>query len=228
MTAPLLQLQLLQALAELGLVGVEDLARLYSLRPSGRERSRGAAIRAEPAAPAAAGAAMRRMPPWIPGRMPARRIQGEGRLERQILRTILAAPDRAVDVPIDTLRADLPEAAALRALLEYLGSATGPGAAPGADAVAAPMLVEHFRDTPHAGPIGQAFADLLGVSLSPEDAGADLRGAVRQLELRRVAGDLEALYSREQEAGLSPEERVRMGDLLQQARRLKEQLREGA
>jgi DNA primase len=219
MVAPLLQMQLVQALAEDGQLAPQELARLYGLKVAG-PGPRGSPAAAGYAAgrSAGGGGAFRS----TEGKQYAdrRRPPAGARLEQELLRAVLAVPELASEISIESIDDSPPEGAALRAVVDYLTDSP-PG-------IPAQMLVEHFRDTEHFGPVSAAYAGLIAFGMTAEGAAADLRGALTQMELRRVRGDLDALSRRAGAGSLTEEERGRVSQLVERMRTLNNKLQQRA
>jgi hypothetical protein len=104
------------------------------------------------------------------------------------------------------------ESQAIAALVAYLREQDG--------AVAAGALVDRFADTPFAGLLKELRAGLLEMRTSDEDADVLFAEAQMRLQKRRLKRAIEALERRQAEQGLSPDERLRYKQLIQEEKGL--------
>jgi DNA primase len=239
MKAPLLQAQLLQSLAGVGQMPTAELARAFGLGgggggAAGAPGGSGAGRRAVPGSQSGPGGRGWQAQAGGRGEGPARRAGGMGpgwrdvgaqrfadrsrpasehRLERQMLRSLLSVPELAEEIPVELLPMSVPEAAVIRAVVAFLGEVPGAGAA---------AIFEHFREGPHAGMLARLQAELIGLDVGRDGAGAELRGAVCQMRLKAVDAELAALYAR---GTLDEDARERERVLRTLSRELREVLR---
>lgn len=208
MVAPVLQRQLLNALGELVEMPVADLASLFRLDmkqaapPRAREPLR-PAFR-EPRASAS----------------PARAMPLRGKLERDVLRAVLAHPVLAAEVPIELLAQGEPTSAALIALIDYVSEhgATAPVAA----------VSESMSGSAHGALVAPILRELVEHTPDEATARAELRGALHQLELEAVAKECEALSIKRSAGQLSQRDSARLLELFGRHKQLTEALRGGA
>jgi DNA primase len=193
LTAPALQVQLVRALAELAHMDAQEVGRLCNVRVTG----------------AAAGAFSRAAPPRAADRARAVRTR---ELERTVLGCLLVKPALVHAVPEDLDFDESHESQAIAALVAYLREHDG--------AVAAGALVDRFTDTPFADLLKELRAGLLEMRTSDEDAEVLFAEAQMRLQKRRLKRAIQALERRQQEHGLSPDERLRYKQLIQEEKGL--------
>lgn len=204
MTAPVLQLQLIRGIAELAEIPPDDAARLLGVRAG------------------AIAAPLVRRSDARPGFRPQSRAQPvqirgaplRDKLERDVLRAVLAHPELAAEVPIELVLPGEPAGEALLAVIDYLSEQ-------GADVPIA-VLMEYLESTPHGRVIAPIARELVRETPDSEAARAELRGALRQLELRLVEEESKAL---EAKSPLSEPEQRRLLELVRRGSDLKEALR---
>jgi DNA primase len=213
MPARALQLQLVNEIAVVSGMTPPDVMRLYGLGGGGGGSRSGGG-----------GSGERRFEPRSAFREPqspgpqARAPLADGRLERELLRAVLAHPQLAADVPIELLDAGRPVADALIAVIDYVSE----------HGAAVAALAENFADGPHAVQILPIARELVDAMPTSEAAVADLRGAVAQLEIRRLQAECKVLNQKEKNGGLTDLDKVHYRELLQRERELKESLRGGS
>ncbi len=141
------------------------------------------------------------------------RPANDRRLERQMLRALLSAPELAADVPVELISEQSPEGLALHALIQFLNDLPQAGSA---------AIAEHFRDSTHESLLNRAQADLMGLDLGKDGVRAELEGAIFQMRLKAVDAELKAIYAL---SSLSDEERERERALRTLAAELRTALR---
>ncbi len=229
MRAPLLQAQLLRELAEAGQMSVAELTRVFALsgaaeavtgggRGGERHPPEGARPGLRAARPAGdAWSASSARSSWRSGLnrpvVDRGRPANDRRLERQMLRALFAVPELAAAVPVELLPEQGAECQALRDVVAFLAESPGATTA---------LVFEHFRSGPHAPLLARLQAELLGLDLGQAGATAELQGAVCQLRLKAVDGELAALYAL---GSLGAPERERERVLRALAQELREVLR---
>jgi DNA primase len=193
LAAPALQVQLVRALADLAHMDAQEVGRLCNVRVAG----------------AAAGAFSRAGPPRTSDRGRGVRTR---ELERTVLSCLLVKPALVGAMPEDLDFDESNESQAIAALVAYLREQDG--------AVAAGALVDRFADTPFAGLLKELRAGLLEMRTSDEDADVLFAEAQMRLQKRRLKRAIEALERRQAEQGLSPDERLRYKQLIQEEKGL--------
>jgi len=195
LAAPALQVQLVRALADLARMEAQEVGRLCNVRVTG----------------AAAGAFSRAAPPKAGDRGRGVRTR---EFERTVLSCLLVKPAlvRAISEDLDLDLDESHESQAIAALVAYLREHDG--------GVAAGALVDRFADTPFAGLFKELRAGLLEMRTSDEDAEVLFAEAQVRLQKRRLKRAIEALERRQQEQGLTPDERLRYKQLIQEEKGL--------
>jgi len=193
LAAPALQVQLVRALADLARMDAQEVGRLCNVRVTG----------------ASAGAFSRAAPPRAGDRGRGVRTR---ELERTVLGCLLVKPTLVRAIPGDPDLDESHESQAIAALVAYLREHDGE--------VAAGALVDRFADTQFAGLLNELRAGLLEMRTSDEDAEVLFAEAQVRLQKRRLKRAIEALERRQQEQGLSADERLRYKQLIQEEKGL--------
>ncbi len=193
LAAPALQVQLVRALADLARMDAQEVGRLCNVRVTG----------------APTGAFSRATPPRAGDR--ARGVRAR-ELERTVLSCLLVKPTLVQAIPEDLDLDESHESQAIAALVAYLREHDGE--------VAAGALLERFAETPFAGLLKELRAGLLEMRTSDEDAEVLFAEAQMRLQKRRLKRAIEALERRQQEHGLSADERLRYKQLIQEEKGL--------
>lgn len=160
-------------------------------------------------------------PPSSPRAAPPRRARPPARraplpLAALLLRLLIAHPLLAARLPVELLPLDEPEPEwrACAALIDAIEVGT-------LDARATPaILVEHFRSSEHGEAFSRHAAALLEETHSWEDAESTLNDVVHTLRRRRLEREIDSLIALGRQRKLTPEETLRIGELLREKARL--------
>jgi hypothetical protein len=125
--------------------------------------------------------------------------------EVYLLRGLLAAPELASELAVQSLDDTAPEAKVLRAVLELL---SGGGAVP-------KPLSTAFEGTPFLGYLQELEADLMRLGFDTvEQVKPEFEGAIRSLQVRQKDQEIKEMLARKEKVGLA--ERLREGAALRQ------------
>ncbi len=196
--APALQIQLGHQLAEQAQMATQELARITGLRLSA-ERNFGRSF--------GRGDARRGAPP------PARRGL-EAKLERRLLRGLVAQPDRASALAglmnTNTQEAGSPAGRAITALTQQVLQQPG---------MSASFLLDVFQGSEHEKPIADAYAELLELRMDDAQLEADFQSDLAAMRSALKTARIEQLKSIASEA-MSAEEKIELVRLIsEQAQR---------
>jgi len=136
--------------------------------------------------------------------------------EWKLLAYVAASPAIATDVDLAVLDLDLAESQALRELVGWCREAGGQ--------VSNPMLIEHFRDSPHSELVYQAQAYGLDLKKTEEEAGQFLKHTLWSLEIKRKNKEIESLGDRLRKGQLSKEEHLQYGKMISEVKALEQRL----
>jgi DNA primase len=146
--APVLQLQLLQAVAGAAGMTQEDAARLCEIRVAGSYRGRTGQF----------------------PRAPERALQlPERRTERKLVQCLLAKPELAMDLPMEMLDRETLEGRMLAEITQYCRRNP---------AAKANILIEEFREAEFVTALDESQAALLESKIEPEDMAEEFHGTV--------------------------------------------------
>ena len=158
--------------------------------------------------------------PGYRGPVPARRSNPPpSSPEWKLLACVVARPFLAAEIDLSLLDMSLPESRALQALAERPANDD----ASEADASGA-MLVEHFRDTPHAEILFRAQANSMDVAESGEEARRQMRHVLWKIEINRKNGQIKALTERLSRGQLSKDEHQQYGRMIAEVKALEQRL----
>ncbi len=136
--------------------------------------------------------------------------------EWKLLSYLAARPALAAEIDLSLIDMALPESQALRALADFY--LTQPGEVP------APMLVEHFRDSPHARLLFDAQANTMELAESDEQARLQVQHALWKIEIIRKNGTIKALSEKLRQGQLSKEEHLQYGRMITEVKSLEQRL----
>jgi len=136
--------------------------------------------------------------------------------EWKLLASVAANPAIAVEIDVAVLDLDLPEAQALQEFAAWCREAGGP--------VSNPMLIEHFRDSPHGELLFSAQAFGLTLGENEEQAREFLKHTLWSLEIKRKNKEIESLGDRLRKGQLSKEEHQQYGKMISEVKALERRL----
>lgn len=143
--------------------------------------------------------------------------QGAARTAPSIYRTLLGLllqkPDWAVRVPTELLAPDTLEADAIFALSDAAQVGDLPTGGIGA-------LLEFFRSTPHAALFTEIATEAVGDAIDEQAMEDMFNDTIARLHKTSISLSIEALAAKDRSAGLSPEERRLLAQLLAQKQKL--------
>lgn len=195
--APMLRLQVIKAVAELGGFSQAEVERAFGLDV------------ATPAPASRIESGDR--PAWRTDAVSARPSRGRRKppsTTARLLRLVLQHPVLAARLPVDLVPATTPEGEALVAIID----ATSTGDLPANAGLGA--LVERFRETPHGEVLARCAGELVEAEFDDDIVETLFEDALRKLHADAIAREIEELTAREREAGLSSTERRRLAALL--------------
>ncbi|MDT3670721.1 MAG: DNA primase [Aromatoleum sp.] len=201
--APMLRLQVIKAVAELGGFSQAEVERAFGL---------------DLAAPTAASRVESGdRPAWRSGNAAARPPRGRRKppsATATLLRLVLQHPVLAARLPVDLVPATNPEGEALVAIID----ATSTGDLPANAGLGA--LVERFRETAHGEVLARCAGELVEAEFDDDIVETLFEDALRKLHADAIAREIEELTARERETGLSSTERRRLAALLMEKMKL--------
>ncbi|HUQ26741.1 MAG TPA: DNA primase [Burkholderiales bacterium] len=136
--------------------------------------------------------------------------------EWKLLASIAVWPAIAGEVDLGVLDTELPESLALQEVVAWCRSSGGP--------VSNPMLIEHFRDSPHGELLFSAQAFGLDLGESEEEAREFLKHTLWKLEIQRKNKEIQDLGDRLRKGQLSREEHQHYGRMLSEVKALERRL----
>ncbi|MCX7891702.1 MAG: DNA primase [Burkholderiales bacterium] len=181
--APALQFQLMRALADLAGMTAAELARLAEIRSPAAFATRGTAA-------------------------PAPQRGGHGldrKLERDMLRCLLAKPELARELPEGLRLGAHPEAEALEVFAQLAHESE--------QALTSAVVIERFRETPLAGLIAELQGRSLELGHDEGAAEGEFRGALQQLHIRELKERSRELERKAGAVGLTPAEEREVASL---------------
>ncbi len=143
---------------------------------------------------------------------PARAPRQAPSILRRLLRLLIQAPERVIDLPAEMTRhlpANDPLSPNVKRLLPLLAKNLTPS-----------ELLERVRGTEDAALVAEIFASLLSEPLEKEALGAELEGIVAQMERDQLDTELAALQQAAQRGALNAAEKSRYAELLQRLQQL--------
>ena len=194
--APLLRLQVIKAVAELGGLSQIEVERAFGLD----------AAASPPPAATGFGNRVARRPEAATSRSRGRRKPPSA--TAALLRLVLQHPVWAARLPVDLVPATNPEGAALVAIID----ATNTGDLQANAGLGA--LVERFRETPHGEVLARCAGELVEAEFDEDIVETLFEDALRKLHADAIGREIADLTAREREAGLSSGERHRLAALL--------------
>jgi DNA primase len=136
--------------------------------------------------------------------------------EWKLLASVAAWPAIADEVDLKVLDMELPESQALEECVAWCRSTSGP--------VSNPMLIEHFRDSPHGELLFSAQAFGLDLGEAEEQAREFVKHTLWKLEIKRKNKEIQDLGDRLQKGQLSREEHQHYGRMLSEVKALERRL----
>jgi DNA primase len=136
--------------------------------------------------------------------------------EWKLLAYIAAHPAIAPDVDLRVLDMDLGESQALQELVGWCRASEGE--------VSNPMLIEHFRDSPHSELLYHAQAHGLDLKKTEDEAREFLKHTLWSLEIKRKKQEIQSLGDRLQKGQLSKEEHQQYGKMISEVKALERRL----
>jgi len=136
--------------------------------------------------------------------------------EWKLLAYVAAHPAIAPDVDLGVLDMDLGESLALQELVGWCRNAEGE--------ISNPMLIEHFRDSPHNELLYHAQAHGLDLKKTEDEAREFLKHTLWSLEIKRKNKEIQSLGDRLQKGQLSKEEHQQYGKMISEVKALERRL----
>jgi len=150
---------------------------------------------------------------------PERRVfSAPSSTEWKLLASVAANPAIAGEVDIAVLDLELPESQALHEFVAWCRGAGGQ--------VSNPMLIEHFRDSPHGDLLFSAQAFGLTLGENEEQAREFLKHTLWSLEIKRKNKEIQSLGDRLRKGQLSKEEHQQYGKMISEVKALQRRLQE--
>ena len=153
---------------------------------------------------------------------PRREFRPPSSTEWKLLSRVVAYPALAAEIDVTLIDASLDESGALTDIHDYCGR--GGEASPPTQA----MLIEHFKDNPHAELMFHAQAFSLELGETEDQSREFVRHAVTRLGIDKKYRELETLRDRLQRGELSKEEQVLHGKMISEVKLLERQLQADA
>ncbi len=200
-SAPLLRLQLLKAVAEAAGLTQGEAEQAFGIKPGNARPS---------SAPMSGASAHARtaLPAFTRRRAPSSSAA-------TLLRLILQHPGWAARLPVDLLPGDSDEGRALIAIVDLVSL----GEPIPADALGA--LIERFRDTPHGATLARVASEQIDAEFDEAVTETLFEDALRRLHANAVANEIARLLEQERGDGLSAQERHRLATLLAEKQSLR-------
>ncbi len=201
--APMLRLQVIKAVAELGGFSQAEVERAFGLDVA--------------TPPPVSRVESGDRPAWRSSNAAARPPRGRRKFPSTtaaLLRLVLQHPALAARLPVDLVPATNPEGEALVAIID----ATSTGDLPANAGLGA--LVERFRETAHGEVLARCAGELVEAEFDEDIVETLFEDALRKLHADAIAREIEELTARERETGLSSTERRRLAALLMEKMKL--------
>ncbi len=136
--------------------------------------------------------------------------------EWKLLASLAANPAIAGEMDVAALDPELPESQVLQEFVAWCREIGGP--------VSNPMLIEHFRDSPHGELLFSAQAFGLTLGENEEQAREFLKHTLWSLEIKRKNKEIESLGDRLRKGQLSKEEHQQYGKMISEVKALERRL----
>jgi DNA primase len=153
---------------------------------------------------------------------PRREFRPPSSTEWKLLSRVVAYPALAAEIDVAMIDASLDESAALVEVFDYCGHG---GDAPHPTQA---MIIERFKDSPHAELMFHAQAFSLELGETEDQSRAFVRHAVTKLGIEKKYQEIETLRERLQRGELSKEEQVLHGKMISEVKLLERQLQADA